>query len=55
VSAAAAFLGLSAKQVRRLADQGQLNDHRSDMSAWRSFDVDELHAYRVHLAEQNVL
>jgi predicted DNA-binding transcriptional regulator AlpA len=52
VSAAAALLQLSPKQVRRLADQGVLNDHRAERGDWRWFDVTEvvaLAAMRKHL------
>lgn len=42
VSAAASLLGLSAKQVRRLADHGRLDDHRADGTGWRWFDAHEV-------------
>lgn len=41
-SAAGALLGLSAKQVRRLADQGHLDDHRDGGTGWRWFDRAEV-------------
>ena len=44
VSAAAAVLGLSAKQVRRLAASGVLDDHRGDGTGWRWFDAAAVHA-----------
>ncbi|WP_091368230.1 hypothetical protein [Geodermatophilus telluris] len=44
VSAAAAVLGLSAKQVRLLAASGVLDDHRGDGTGWRWFDAAAVHA-----------
>jgi len=44
ISAAAVLLQMSAKQVRRLADQGVLNGHRAENDGWRWFDVAEVAA-----------
>lgn len=51
VSAAAALLQLSPKQVRRLADQSVLNDHRADRGDWRWFDVTEVVALAARWAQ----
>jgi hypothetical protein len=46
VSATAAALGLSPKQVRRLADKGELDDHRGSGRGWRWFDWADVCRYR---------
>lgn len=52
VTAAAALLGLSAKQVRRLADRGLLNDHRHGGPGWRWFCPAEVLAYKATMVRQ---
>ena len=46
VSATAAALGLSPKQVRRLAEKGELDDHRDSGRGWRWFDWSDVCRYR---------
>ena len=49
VAAAAIELGLSPKQVRRLADKGELDDHRTGETGWRWFDADEVARFRARM------
>lgn len=53
VTAAAALLEMSSKQVRRLADNGVLNDNRPDASGWRWFDRGEVERYRQECLRRN--